>query len=114
MKSSRRHKGGSEGCIESALTQTYSNTQVVVVDDGSTDDSSRIIATYGQGVIPVLKANGGQTSAFQCGFAMSHGDIVIFLDADDTFAPNRSRKSSRTISWNPGVTKVHWPLQGGR
>ena len=99
-----------EGCIESALTQTYSNTQVVVVDDGSTDDSSRIIATYGQEVVPVLKANGGQASAFNAGFAMSHGDIVIFLDADDTLLPTAVERAVELFH-EPGVTKVHWPLR---
>src|ERR1700757_584817 len=50
--------------IESALGQTYANTEVVVVDDGSTDDSREIIASYGDRVRAVLKSNGGQASAF--------------------------------------------------
>lgn len=71
--------------INSALNQTYSHSEVIVVDDGSTDDSGEIIVSYGDKIIPVLKENGGQASAFNAGFAASRGDIICFLDADDTF-----------------------------
>src|SRR5215217_1250210 len=73
--------------IDSALAQTYPRTEVVVVDDGSTDDSCSVIAGYDGRVVPVLKENGGQASAFNAGFAASRGDIVIFLDADDYLFP---------------------------
>ncbi len=75
--------------IESALQQTYPHTEVVVVDDGSTDNSREIIATYGEAIVPVLKANGGQASAFNAGFAASQGDIICFLDADDLYLPEK-------------------------
>ncbi len=45
--------------IDSALNQTYSNTEVIVVDDGSTDNSHEIIAEYGKQIIPILKENRG-------------------------------------------------------
>ncbi len=71
--------------IDSALNQTYPNIEVIVVDDGSTDNSRELIASYGKQIIPVLKENGGQASAFNAGFAASRGDIICFLDADDLF-----------------------------
>lgn len=74
--------------IDSALAQTHSPLEVVVVDDGSSDRSPEIIATYGERIVPVLKANGGQGSAVNAGFAVSRGDIVFFLDADDTLDPD--------------------------
>lgn len=71
--------------IDSALNQTYLHTEVVVVDDGSTDNSRDIIKSYGDKIVPVLKPNGGQASAFNAGFAASRGDIICFLDSDDIF-----------------------------
>src|SRR5688572_29854944 len=73
--------------IDSALSQDYPRLEVIVVDDGSTDDSREIIARYGSKISPVLKANGGQASAFNAGFNASRGDVVIFLDSDDQLAP---------------------------
>lgn len=78
--------------IDSALKQSYPCMEVIVVDDGSTDNSREIIASYGRQVIPVLKENGGQASAFNAGFAVSRGDIVCFLDSDDVFLPNKIEK----------------------
>jgi glycosyltransferase involved in cell wall biosynthesis len=78
--------------IESALNQTYANTEVIVVDDGSTDDSRQIIASYGSRIIPVLKENGGQASAFNAGFALCRGEWVCLLDSDDTWHPTKIEK----------------------
>ena len=60
---------------------------MIVVDDGSTDDSRAIIASYGAEVTAVFKPNGGQASALNAGLAASHGDVVVFLDADDVLLP---------------------------
>lgn len=76
--------------IDSALNQTYPHVEVIVVDDGSTDNSREIIASYGDKIIPILKENGGQASAFNAGFAASKGDIICFLDADDLFVPEKA------------------------
>jgi glycosyltransferase involved in cell wall biosynthesis len=76
--------------INSALHQTYPHVEVVVVDDGSTDDSRAVIDQYADRVIPVLKQNGGQASAFNAGFAASQGEILCFLDADDLFLPEKA------------------------
>lgn len=75
--------------IKSGLNQTYKNIEVIVVDDGSTDNSWDIITSYADKVIAIRKANGGQSSALNAGFAASKGDIVCFLDADDIFLPEK-------------------------
>ncbi len=75
--------------IDSALNQTYPHMEVVVVDDGSTDDSRQIIASYGDRILPVLKENRGQSSAMNAGFAKSRGELICFLDADDLFERNK-------------------------
>ena len=94
--------------IDSALKQTYSHIEVIVVDDGSTDNSREIIASYGDKIIPVLKENGGQASAFNAGFAVSQGELVSFLDADDYLFANTVE---RIVSvWKPGIAKVQYYL----
>ena len=95
--------------IDSALAQTYPHTEVIVVDDGSTDDSRQIIERYGSRITPVLKENGGQASAFNAGFAASRGEVVIFLDSDDVLLPSAMACAVEAFD-DPGVAKVHWPL----
>ncbi len=76
-------------CIDSALSQSWPDLEVVVVDDGSTDHSHEVIESYGDAIVPVLKPNGGQASCFNAGYAASTGDIVFLLDADDAFLPGK-------------------------
>lgn len=95
--------------IESALAQTYPNIEVIVVDDGSTDDSRAIIAGYGDRIIPVLKANGGQASAFNAGWARCHGEFVCLLDSDDALEPTALEKAAACFA-DSQVVKVHWPM----
>ena len=94
--------------IESALSQTHPRSEVVVVDDGSTDDSREVIAKYGDRVVSVLKGNGGQASAFNAGFAASRGDVVMFLDADDVLLPEAAERA--TAALDGAASKVQWPL----
>lgn len=89
--------------IDSALCQTRERLEVIVVDDGSTDGSREIIEGYGDRIIPVLKQNGGQASAFNAGFACSSGEIVCFLDADDFFAPDKVEEVCRTFELHPEI-----------
>lgn len=95
--------------IESALNQTYSNTEVIVVDDGSTDNSRKIIAGYGDRIIPILQENGKQGAALNNGFASSQGDIVLFLDSDDYLLPMAVERIVK--AWKPGISKIHFRLQ---
>lgn len=78
--------------IDSALMQTYPNIEVIVVDDGSTDNSHKIIESYSDRIISIVKQNGGQASAFNAGFAASNGEIVCFLDSDDIFLPDKVKE----------------------
>jgi hypothetical protein len=95
--------------IDSALEQTYKNKEVIVVDDGSTDNSPEIIASYGDRIIPVFKENGGQASAFNAGFSVSRGDIIIFLDSDDKLSPHVADSVIKV--WHEDISKVHYRLQ---
>ena len=96
--------------IESALRQTYAGVTVIVVDDGSNDDSREVIASFGDRIVAVLKSNGGQASAFNAGLAASHGDVVLFLDADDVLLPDAAERVAATFAARPGLAKVHFRL----
>lgn len=98
-----------EEAIDSALNQTYPNTEVIVVDDGSTDNSREIIASYGDRIISILKENGGQASAFNAGFLASRGEVILFLDSDDMLVPTAVERAVALFR-DMGVVKVHWPL----
>jgi glycosyltransferase involved in cell wall biosynthesis len=95
--------------IDSALAQTYSPVEVIVVDDGSTDDSRAVIELYGNRITPILKLNGGHGSAVNAGYAASRGEIIIFLDADDELMPNAVDQVVK--AWRPGVAKAQFQLE---
>lgn len=97
--------------IDSALNQTYPHTEVIVVDDGSTDNSRDIINSYGDKIISVLKANGGQASAFNVGFASSRGEIICFLDSDDLFLPEKVARVVDIFISHPNVGWCYHLLQ---
>jgi glycosyltransferase involved in cell wall biosynthesis len=94
--------------IDSALKQSYAPTEVVIVDDGSTDNSREVISSYGNRLSAIFKPNGGHASAFNAGFGASRGEIVIFLDADDVLLPEAVAETVQI--WKPGVSKVQWVL----
>ncbi|MFO7684765.1 MAG: glycosyltransferase [Desulfobacterales bacterium] len=78
--------------IDSALAQTYSSLEVIVVDDGSTDDSHEVLHRYSGRIRIILKENGGQASAFNVGISEAHGEIICFLDSDDIWHPEKVEK----------------------
>ena len=91
--------------IDSALSQTYEQVEVVVVDDGSTDHSREVIARYGSRVKVVYKSNGGQSSALNAGFSISSGAIVCLLDADDWFMP---KKVETVVGYFASHPELEW------
>jgi glycosyltransferase involved in cell wall biosynthesis len=99
------------GAIDSALWQTYSEVRTIVVDDGSTDQSRDVIASHGSKVIPILKANGGQASAFNAGFEHSRGEIVIFLDADDLLVPETCARVAAAFAADGSVARVQYRME---
>ena len=76
--------------IDSALAQTWHPLEVIVVDDGSTDDSWAVIERYGDRVHAIRQPNGGQGAAYNAGFAASRGEWVMFLDSDDLLDVRRA------------------------
>ncbi len=97
--------------IDSALGQSYRPIEVLVVDDGSTDQSRAIIDSYGDRVKSILKKNGGQASTLNAGFARSHGDFVIFLDADDVLLPHAAQRVADALSAQPETAKIQYRME---
>ena len=97
--------------IDSALAQTHRPIEVIVVDDGSTDQSREVIRSYGDRVKAILKDNGGQASALNAGFAGSQGEVVIFLDADDVLLPETVQRVVEVFLDKPHVAKVMYRME---
>jgi glycosyltransferase involved in cell wall biosynthesis len=78
-------------CLDSILNQTYSNIEIILVNDGSTDESEAIIksfvASYPNKIKYISKENGGLNYARRDGFLLSEGEYVAFIDSDDVIAP---------------------------
>jgi len=85
--------------------------EVIVVDDGSTDNSRHIIKSYGDQIIPVFQENGGEISATNAGFFASQGEIIFFLDADDISSPHKAETMVnyflQVMPQNPEVLIYH-------
>jgi len=79
-----------------------------VVDDGSTDSSLGLIRSFGTRIRPVLKAAGGHVSAANAGHAVASGQIIIFLDADDTLYPDCL--AAVLANWQENDVKIQYRL----
>jgi glycosyltransferase involved in cell wall biosynthesis len=97
--------------IDSALQQHYHAVEIIVVDDGSTDNSHEVINCYGKLILPIFKQNGGQGSAMNAGFFHSHGEIVIFLDADDMLLPDTVQRIVNAYRVQPEAAKIMYRLE---
>jgi glycosyltransferase involved in cell wall biosynthesis len=98
-----------EEAIDSVLSQDFSMEQVevLVVDDGSTDDTAERVRKYGERVRYLYKENGGQASAFNFGFQHAQGEIVAMLDADDYFLPRKLRRVVDEFQKHPDAAMLH-------
>jgi len=97
--------------IDSALAQTWSAVEVIIVDDGSTDGSAEVIRGYAGRLRAVFQPNGGQASAINAGFAQSHGQVVIFLDSDDILLPQAAERAAAVFSSRPATAKVQYRMR---
>lgn len=72
-------------CIDSVLSQTYRNLEILLVNDGSTDDSLELCKSYAEDprIVVIDKPNGGVGSARNCGLDKAQGDYIVFVDSDD-------------------------------
>lgn len=95
-------------CIESVLPYKKEGIEIIVVDDGSTDDSRRIISEYEGELKAVHKTNGGQMSAYAAGLRESRFGWLLYLDGDDCLAAHSFSKVFEHLQ--DGVSKVQYNL----
>ena len=98
------------GAIDGVLAQTYPNLEVVVVDDGSTDDTRDIVAAYAnRGVKYVYQDNLGPGPARNCGLRATTGPLVAFCDADDVWLPDKISTQLAHLQRHPevGIVTAH-------
>jgi glycosyltransferase involved in cell wall biosynthesis len=98
-----------EEAVESVLAQEFPREQreILVVDDGSTDDTAERLEKYGDTIRYIRKLNAGQASAFNVGFAKARGEIVATLDADDLWLPQKLQRVCETFAKNPDAGMVY-------
>src|SRR5438876_2002514 len=102
------HERFIEQAIVSVLEQDFpsSEREIVVVDDGSTDNTPTLVEKFRPQVRYLRKANGGQASAFNVGIPEARGEIVAFLDGDDWWAPAKLSEVVKALGRNPEVGLV--------
>src|SRR5438093_5486172 len=96
--------------VQSALEQTYSPVEVIVVDDGSTDDTRERLVPQNGRIRYVYQSNGGPSKARNRGIKEAQGDLIAFLDADDRWLPEKLQKQWKSLQGNPDACLVHTDL----
>lgn len=97
-------------CLDSALGQSYPHVEVIVIDDGSKDNSREVLDSYGDRIRWKAQENTGMVGAVNAGFPMSNGEIICFLDADDALFPYAMETVVPHFD-NPEMVEVDWALQ---
>ena len=104
--------------IASVLAQDYARLEVIVVDDGSQDDTAAVVRDCGAKVIYVQQAHAGVSAARNRGVAASHGGLIAFLDSDDLWLPQKVTAQVTLFSQQPQAQACYtdeiWIRQGVR
>ena len=104
--------------IDSVLEQTFNNFELIIVDDGSTDDVKIVLNQYGNRLIYIKQDNKGVSAARNKGISMAKGDFLAFLDSDDLWLPEKLSRQVEFFSENPNAmicqTEEVWIRDGGR
>lgn len=93
--------------VRSALAQEDVNVEVIVVDDGSTDDTLQVLEKYAGDIRYIRQENQGPATARNRGIAESTGEYVAFLDADDVWLPGKCREQVQALESDRNVALVH-------
>ena len=102
-----------EEAVSSVLAQDFpaGEREILVVDDGSTDDTAERLKKFGDEIVYLRKENGGQASAFNHGMKSARGEIVAFLDGDDYWLPGKLSRIVEEFAAHPDVGMVYHKLR---
>jgi glycosyltransferase involved in cell wall biosynthesis len=89
--------------IDSVLAQSYTDYELIVVDDGSTDETNQVVQSYGAKVRYIRQDNAGDGPARNAGIAAAQGDWIAFLDHDDEWLPDRLTLQMDLLQRNPDL-----------
>lgn len=93
--------------IESVLNQTFKDYEIVVVDDGSTDNTEELLQKYVDRIRYIKQKNGGEGAARNRGIREAHGEWVAFLDADDLWLPHKLKVQMEFVEQHPDVDFIY-------
>ncbi len=100
-------------CLESLFAQTRKPDEVIVVDDGSTDGTRKVVGTFGDKVHYFFQENQGAPSARNFGAREAVGDYVLFCDADVVAAPSMLEKMENALNTHPEIAYVYSGMRFG-
>src|SRR5690242_14754403 len=89
--------------VDSVLAQSYPHVETIVVDDGSQDDTRERLAHYGNRIRYIYQQNQGLPAARNTGIRHSSGELIAFLDADDTWHPRKLEIQVRCLTDRPDL-----------